>query len=257
MKQEVSAKGLLDLGLLVVSGETISGSMTYERPAWVYDPRIIRDSYLGAFTLINGQVTTSIYRCRIGRYGQIGEGVVLGPPDHPTDWFSTHPFSFTRERYQPRMYQLPDFRELASDDSEDYSFAETLSLWTHIGHEAYVGAGSFVKRGIRIGDGAVIGAGSVVTRDIPPYAIAVGAPARVVRLRFRESVVERMLALRWWRFNLAPHKHKVNFSKAEATLDYFEQRCAEGTLEVLSPDTYRVTCGVGNFRAEKLAAPLY
>lgn len=70
-----------------------------------------------------------------------------------------------------------------------------------IGHDVWIGAGSHVLSGVTIGTGAVIGAGSVVTRDVPPYAVAVGAPARVVRYRFDEAIINRLLQSRWWEWS--------------------------------------------------------
>jgi acetyltransferase-like isoleucine patch superfamily enzyme len=70
-----------------------------------------------------------------------------------------------------------------------------------IGHDVWLGVGVQVLSGVTIGDGAVLGAGSVVSRDIPPYAIAVGAPAQVVRYRFDEATIERIRASRWWEWS--------------------------------------------------------
>lgn len=252
-----TAEELLQRGLLVVQGKTIVGSLRYERPAYVFDPRRIKDCTLGAFTLINGLATTSLYRCVIGRYGQIGEGVILGPPEHPQDWFSSHPFAFTRREELPSMYRLPDFVRLAPDGTESAHYTSTVSDRTEIGHEAYVGAGSFVRRGVRIGNGAVVGACSVVTRDVPDYAIAVGSPARVIRMRFAENIVERYLKLEWWRYDLAPFKHQVDFSKVEATLDFFEEKKALGQLVELRPDTYHLVRDDGGFELTRLAEPLF
>jgi hypothetical protein len=69
---------LAERGLLVDKGHSIVGDLVYERPAWVLDPRRIKDCTLGAFSLINGWVTTSMFRCRLGRYAQVGEQVILG-----------------------------------------------------------------------------------------------------------------------------------------------------------------------------------
>jgi hypothetical protein len=67
-----------------------------------------------------------------------------------------------------------------------------------LGHDVWIGHGAIVLPGRRIGTGAVIGAGAVVTRDVPPYAIAVGNPARVLRQRFAPAIAERLLTLAWW-----------------------------------------------------------
>ena len=68
----------------------------------------------------------------------------------------------------------------------------------HIGNRVWIGAGAIITRGVTIGDGAVIGAHSVVTHDVPPYAIVVGAPAKVVRYRFKEEEIDELLQIRWW-----------------------------------------------------------
>ena len=257
IEHALTSEDLMERGLRIGTGKSIVGSLTYERPAWAFDPRALRECTLGAFTYINGHVTSSLYRCHVGRYAQIGESTIIGPPEHPMDWFSSHPFAFTRPKYLPNLYRMPDVARLAPDDSNPASYVDTVPDRTYIGHEAYVGAGSFVKRGVRIGDGAVVGARSVVTRDVPPFAMVVGSPAKVVRLRFDEKIVERMLQLAWWLYDLAPFKNQVDFSRAEATLDFLEQRKAEGKLELLRPDTYRVTPRADGFAVEQLSKPLY
>ena len=206
---------LLDDGLF--GGTGIDGSLVFERPAYIYGHRL-KNCTAGAFTYFNAAGQTSAYRCHFGRYSQIGEGSVLGPPEHPMDWFSSHPFAFTRPKYMPNIYQIEDFARLGPEEQPGPSYVDTVPNDTWIGHEAYVGAGSFVKRGVRIGNGAVVGACSVVTRDVPDYAIVVGNPARVIRLRYKESIVERFIKLQWWRYDLAPFKKQVDFREVEATL---------------------------------------
>lgn len=252
-----SARLLFDAGLSVMAGATIDGSLVYERPAFVAEPARLKDCSLGAFTLINSRGTTSLYRCRVGRYGQIGEHAVVGPPEHPQDWFSNHPFAFTRPGLMPRMYGHPEFARLAPDElATGTAYHEQTPSDTHIGHEVYVGAGSFVRRGVKVGHGAVIAAHSVVLEDVPPYAIVAGVPARIIRLRFAEPVVDRMLALAWWRYDLAPYKHAVDYAQVEQTLEFFEARLAEGTLKPLIAETYRLNAGVDGFEIMPETEPL-
>lgn len=249
---------LHQVGLTVVAGRGISGTLDYERPAFVHDPRRIKDCRLGAFTLINGLNTTSLYHCDVGRYGQIGESAIVGPPEHPMDWFSTHPFAFTRPDELPGMYRMPDFARLAPQADEQIHFTKTVPLTTVIGHEAYVGAGAFVRRGVTIGHGAVVGARSVVLRDVPPYAIVAGSPARLIRMRFPERVIERMLALEWWRYDLAPWKRGLDFSRVEATLERLEDLAEQGQLDVLRPVTYRVHARTQEaYEVTPLERPIY
>ena len=67
-----------------------------------------------------------------------------------------------------------------------------------IGSDVWIGSNACILRGLAVGDGAVIGAGSVVTKDVPPYAVVVGNPARVLKYRFSEEVIARLLRLEWW-----------------------------------------------------------
>lgn len=243
-------------GLVLRAPHGIAGSLRFERPAFVFGHRL-KECTVGAFAYLNANGHSSLYRCRLGRYAQLGESCIVGPPEHPTDWFSSHPFAYTRPTHMPNMYRLPDFARLAPEASDRPSYAESVPNDTVLGHEAYLGAGSYVKRGITIGDGAMIGACSVVTRDIPPYAIAVGSPARVLRLRFAEKIVERFLKLEWWRYDLAPFKNAVDFSQVEATLAFFEQKKAEAALQPLRPDSYCLTPEGEGLKIEKLATPIY
>lgn len=69
---------------------------------------------------------------------------------------------------------------------------------TRIGNDVSIGIRAMVLSGVTVGDGAIVGAGAVVARDVPPYAVVAGNPAQVIRMRFDERTVERLLAVRWW-----------------------------------------------------------
>lgn len=254
---ELAALGLC--GITRPTGKSIQGTLRFERPALTFDPRRIKDSSIGAHTYINGHGSAAIYRCRIGRYCSIGEDSVLGPPEHPIDWLSTHPFAFTRPEHLPGFYQIPEFQRLAPN-GDSHPDQPKLSLddpLTEIGHDVWIGVGAFVKRGVRIGDGAVIAAHALVTRDVPPYAVVVGTPARTLRMRFADAIVERLLALEWWRYDLAPHKRLIDFSKIEAAVDAMESLKADGRLDLLQPETWRIVRTGADYSAERLAASLY
>lgn len=249
-----SAKDMAEFGLRVDDPNLLRGTLTFERPAWVFGHRL-KGCEIGAFTFFNASGRTSVYRTRMGRYSQIGESSIIGPPEHPMDWFSNHPFAFTRPAHIPAMYAFDDFARLAPEQDAGEAWAAD-DAYTVIGHEAYIGAGSFVKRGVRIGDGAVIGARSVVTRDIPPYTIAVGSPAKVVRARFDDKLVERFQALQWWKYDLAPWKKQVDFSQVEKTLEFFEEKVADGALKLLQPPVQRITVLEDRYTIETLASPM-
>jgi virginiamycin A acetyltransferase len=120
-------------------------------------------------------------RCTtVGRYCSIARDVLVFNRDHPTTFKSTHAFFFN-----PKL-------GFCKEEKVEYT---PLS----IGHDVWIGASVKILPAVReIGTGAVIGAQSVVTRNVPPYAVVTGFPARLVRLRFSGEVIEQLLASCWW-----------------------------------------------------------
>lgn len=237
----LSARQLMDdYGLCMIEGGSLAGTLSYERPAFLFDPRRLKNVSLGAFSYVNGLYTSSLYNCRVGRYCSIAEAVVIGPPEHPADWFSSHPFAFTRPYDLPTFYRVPEFARLAAT-AEATPNRYTNAPETVIGHDVWIGAGAFVKAGVQIGDGAIVAAHAVVTQDVAPYTIVAGVPAKPLRLRFSAPIVERMLAFRWWQYDLAPHKADLDFERPQASLDLLAERLAQNRLQRLEPETYSVT----------------
>ena len=128
---------------------------------------------------------------RIGRYCSIGAGVEVMGDDHPVDWLSASP-AFYRPKRAARW------------GSARQSFPEfgTHGPAVEIGDDVWIGDEVLLAHGVRLGTGCVVAARSVVTRDVPPYAIVGGIPARVIRKRFDDATVERLLAARWWEWGL-------------------------------------------------------
>lgn len=95
--------------------------------------------------------------------------------------------------------------------------------------------------GVTIGDGVIIGGGSVVTKDVPPYAIAVGNPAKVIKYRFSEEIIEQLLSLAWWRY--APwelNKFGINFFDIEITIEQIRKRVDSGDLQCYVPEKVKI-----------------
>ncbi|CAH1676241.1 CatB-related O-acetyltransferase [Hyphomicrobiales bacterium] len=120
----------------------------------------------------------------IGRYGSIADRteILLGG-NHRLDWATTYPFPSL-----PRLWP-----ETAHRNDHDTTRGDVV-----IGHDVWLGSQCMIMSGVRIGHGAVVAARAVVTRDVPPYAIVAGNPARIVRSRFDDSSVAALLESRWW-----------------------------------------------------------
>jgi acetyltransferase-like isoleucine patch superfamily enzyme len=125
-------------------------------------------------------------RIEIGAFCSISaEVVILGGGEHRADWVTTYPLRIA--------FGLPG----ENADGHPASKGPTV-----IGNDVWVGFGATILSGVRVGDGAVIGARAVVARDVPPYGVAAGNPARVVRQRFDEATVARLLQIAWWNWPL-------------------------------------------------------
>lgn len=256
-REGLSASDLMALGVCIDEGNNKVHDFRFERPAMIHGHRL-KNCSMGAYGFYNAAGLASAYRTRFGRYSQVGESTIVGPPEHPMTMFSTHPFAFSRPSHMPKMFQMPEFARISPEEDDGPSWAESESpIETVIGHEAYVGAGSFVRRGVTVGVGAVIGARSVVTRDVPPYAIVAGSPARVLRYRFPDRIIERLLKLAWWNYDIGPVKRLVDWTDTERTLDVLEQKVADRQLEKLMPEAYAVTSTATGYSLTRLSAPLY
>lgn len=124
---------------------------------------------------------------RIGKFSNIASMVRIGPGNHPTWRASLHHFQYRSAAYWPGE---------AEDDAAFFDWRRSQSC--EIGHDTWLGYQAIVLAGVTVHTGAVVGAGAVVTRDVGPYEIAVGNPARTVKRRFSPEIAERLTALCWW-----------------------------------------------------------
>ncbi|MEJ0070803.1 MAG: CatB-related O-acetyltransferase [Pseudomonadota bacterium] len=132
-----------------------------------------RHSTIGDFSHVAPQTT-------IGRYCSIANSCTIGAPPPSLDWLSTHAFQqrgLIGATIATRPWEPPA---------------------TKLGHDVSIGANAVVLAGLTIGDGAAVEAGSVVTRDVPPYAVVGGNPAKVMKTRFSRKIVAELLSLAWW-----------------------------------------------------------
>ena len=129
----------------------------------------------------------------IGKFCSIGASLQTGLGIHPTDTFvSTHPAFFsTQEGAGFAFVKTNIFKENKFTSAEDKYIVE-------IGNDVWIGNSVIILDGIKIGDGAIIGAGSIVTKDVLPYAIVAGNPARLIKFRFSEHQIEKLLNIKWW-----------------------------------------------------------
>jgi len=134
-------------------------------------------SYISQHSLVNKTI--------IKKFCSIGPGCYIGLWEHDSD-VSTHSFYL----YEHSGHFVKGYTSYAKD-----------SIETYIGNDVWVGANTVILKGVTIGNGAIIGAGSVLTKDIPPYAIAAGNPAKIIKYRYEPSEIAWLEQLKWWDFS--------------------------------------------------------
>ena len=121
----------------------------------------------------------------LGRFCSVASHVRINPGNHPLDRVMLSHASYRSSAYG-----------LGPDEGEFFDWRRSSPVVLE--HDVWVGHGAVVLPGLRIGTGAAIGAGTIVTKDVPPFAVVVGNPGRVLRLRFPEPVIEALLRVAWW-----------------------------------------------------------
>jgi phosphonate metabolism protein (transferase hexapeptide repeat family) len=150
----------------------------------------------------------------VGRFSNIASMVRIGATDHPLDRASLHHFMYRSAKYWPD-----------AEDDADW-FAKRRARRTVIGHDTWIGHGAQVKPELAVGNGAVVASGAIVTKDVPPYAIVAGVPARVIRYRQPPEIVARLEALAWWDWEHDTLRERLPDFRAltaEAFLDRYEE----------------------------------
>ena len=160
----------------------------------ILENTLILNSIINSYSYVgkNSVVQNAI----IGSFCSIANDVFIGLGSHPTNYFTTSPL----------FYRVTNTFQLNLVD-ENLKFSEYLPI--EIGNDVWIGARAIIMDGVKIEDGAIIAAGAVVTRNVPPYAIVGGVPAKVIRYRFEPEKIERLIKLQWWKWPLSELKKRL------------------------------------------------
>ncbi|MEA2954722.1 MAG: hypothetical protein QOJ58_212 [Alphaproteobacteria bacterium] len=195
----------------------------------IHDTANVRDSILGAYTEVGARTQllevlladysyvvndSDIAYTTLGKFCSIAAMTRINPGNHPMDRATQSHITYRASAYFPGELDEAEF------------FAWRRAYPVVIGQDVWVGPGAINLPGRTIGTRAVVAAGAVVTKDVAPYAIVAGNPARVIRQRFPAAVVERLLRLAWWNWT---------HDRLRAALPDFRRQSVEGFLDKYEP----------------------
>lgn len=187
---------------------------------------------IGAFTYSWSQITKNV--ASIGRYCSIASGVVFGAQEHPVDWLSTSSFVYEGD------WMWSDFVKRRGGPDVSWAVSTDQGPPIVVGNDVWIGLGAYIRRGVTLGDGCIVGAHAVVTRDVPPYAVVAGNPARIVRYRFDEARIERVLRSRWWDYAFCDLAARHHWSAVDDLVAQIERDVASGTLKPYAADIVQI-----------------
>ena len=179
-----------------ISGSSIYGNVKIDNKSKIYQSHIEGNVEIGHHTSLWGPGIFMISRIngiKIGKYCSIARYVSIQEDYHNPDRVTT--------------YFLE--RNLLDQPLRDNAMISKGKIT--IGNDVWVGAGAQILSGVTIGDGAIVGAGAIVTKDIPPYAIAGGNPAKVIKFRFDQSKIDELMELAWWDWSTEKIKENQDF----------------------------------------------
>ena len=173
----------------------IDDKSVVSRKAKIYGNVQVTNSVLGDYSYV-GRNSRVVY-ADIGKFCSIAGEVRLGMGTHTLDKLSTSPL-FTEK-----------------NNGTKHSWVETSAVnpfkRVTIGNDVWIGQRAMIMGGVKIGNGAVVGAGAIVTKDVPPYAIVAGVPAKIIRYRFPEEVISKLEDSKWWKLPDDVLKENIEF----------------------------------------------
>ncbi|MFA7361210.1 MAG: CatB-related O-acetyltransferase [Candidatus Kapaibacterium sp.] len=165
----------------------------------------IQNVSIGDFSYVGNK--TSILNSRIGKFCSIANNVFIGPGKHPVNFVSLHPIFY-------RDNSRAGYTFTTELEYDEYGSVE-------IENDVWIGTNTIIMPGVKISNGAIIAAGAIVTKNIPPFAIAGGIPAKVIKFRFDDSTVKYLQEIKWW--NRDPEYLKANYKYFHSIESFMER----------------------------------
>jgi len=171
----------------------------------------VQNSVIGDYSYCDRYA--DIANAEVGKFVNIASFTRIGPTDHPMEQAALHHFHYRSDDY---------WDDVGRDEA---FFARRVARRAVLGHDSWIGHGAVIRPEISVGIGAVVASSAVVTRDVPPFTVVAGVPAKPIRARFPEAVIDRLMALAWWDWDHATLRARLEDFRnlgAEAFLEKYE-----------------------------------
>jgi len=207
MNDEIS-KLSYKLGGRISKEAMLDKNVNLELPVYISPGvEIATNCFIGKYTFINKNVI--IYKnVEIGKYCSLGRNCEIGLSSHPTNFLSTH------------LFQVKDNELFIRSEGNNKLLKQDWIKHrkVSIGSDVWIGAKVSIMNGISIGHGTIVGANSLVTKDVEPYSIIAGSPAKFIRKRFSDKIINELLLLKWWELDIKD-LGDINFSNINECID--------------------------------------
>lgn len=187
----------------------------------------------GAFTHVV-DAGDDFFHLTLGRYCSVARGIRVVNGHHPLHSVTSNPYHYA-EYYRNNLPEELRYTGPVETFRRSYGRGK-------VGNDVWLGAYCIIRSGLSIGDGAVVSSGSVIVKDVPPYAIVGGNPAKIIRYRFPDEIVARFQALKWWSYTPEDFRD-IDMFDVEGFLTEMERRKDLGQLRPFAPKRFKFVAG--------------